>query len=255
VGMAIGLAVILGFSFSPVIFHEWGASMLFYICAGMTLAAVIYTLLFLKNNSFHTDFHEDEIHIDKKNLRAIFRNSDHIRLNITGFAVYFSLTSVFFVMPLLIAEQIKIMDMTRIFIPMGIIGTALMFYFARVADKKGTVRVAVSGLGFELVGVLIPLFSQNLYALFISFIVFYSGHCILSPVLPVAVSRFPGRNIKGTAMSVFYSFLFLGSGLGGIISGQILEIGDHRILFGILIILLVTAVISISGFRDYKESG
>jgi MFS family permease len=127
-----------------------------------------------------------------------------------------------------------------------------LFYLGRLADRRGTVAIALVGLALELAGFAAPILSDSLGSYIVSFALFYSGHCVLAPVLPAAVSRYPHSQLKGTVMSVFNSFQFLGSGVGGMLCGIMLEF-DHRYVFIALGVLILAGAGSLMGFRDYKR--
>ena len=249
VGISMGLSVIVGFTLSPLLAARVGIPFLFYLCAGIIFVTIIYTLRFTEN---HESADDEVIDIKKENLLAVMANRDLRKLNLIGFVANLNLNSAFFVMPLLIKESMGMSGMWKIYIPMSLTGTALMFYFGRTADRKGTVPVVMIGLVFELAGALTALMINSLPGNIASFILFYAGHCVLSPVLPAAASRHPNTRIKGTVMGLFNSCQFIGSGLGGVIAGALLEF-DHRYVFGVVCFFLLTAFISAGRFRNFAE--
>jgi MFS family permease len=155
-------------------------------------------------------------------------------------------------MPVLIAGQTQLGSMWQVFAPTALIGTVLMFYFASQADKNGLLQTALIGLVFELAGILIPLLSHSVYFLMPALIIFYSGHCILSATLPVAISHFPRQEVKGTVMSIFTSAQFLGMGFGSIISGFILKFSSNC-LFGFLCIIILCSLTLMTGYKNFSE--
>lgn len=254
VGMSIGTAVISGFALSPFIAGHIGIPWLFYICAFLTLLAMGYTGLFLKNHETLPDHvEEEEARYDTDSLRTIFTNPDLLRINTTGMISNIALTTVFFAMPLILQDRIGIVAMWKVYIPMALVGTAFMFYFSRRADRVGTKKVAALALTFEITGLLLPHIFDSMPSLFAGLLVFYSGHTILSAVLPAAVSHFPSTSMRGTVMSTFNSSQFIGSGIGGILAGALIGYG-YRLLFAIVMVLVILAFIGIFGFRNYESA-
>ena len=256
VGISYGASAILGLSLSPLIAWKWnyGPESIFYLCAGLTIIAIVFISIFLRNNAIPEKvFEEEGIHLNKNNLMHILKRPGLIRLNICGFIANLTFISVFFTMPLLIKQAIGVKEMWKILTPAAIFGTALMFIFARQADKKGPVITGIIGFTLELIGVAVPIFTANIIFLFLSFLLVYSGHCVLSPILPVAVSHFPGNSLKGTVMSVFTSSQFLGVGIGGALSGFLYELSPEY-LFIVLFVLLSGAVFSIYGFKAFNQN-
>jgi MFS family permease len=247
VGISMGLAVIFGFTLSPIIAAKINIPVLFYICAGLILLTILYTVFFMDN---HTIIDEELPVIKTERLFEVMKNADLNRLNIIGFVGNLNINAVFFVMPLLFKKELGMEAMWKIFIPVSLVGTALMFVFARAADRHGSAAITAVGLGFEFGGILIAIFSGGLAPWIVSFFLFYAGHCILAPVLPAAASRYPNQQLKGTVLSIFNSSQFLGSGIGGLLSGLILGL-DYRHVFTAAAVFTVIAFIAIAGYRDF----
>lgn len=249
VGISIGISVILAFMLSPIIGGKIGYSFLFYICAGLIFLSILYITFNMDNRKSG----EERINtLNKEVIMQIFRSRDLKRLIFSGIVMNTSLSIFFFTMPILINRHMPVENMWIIFAPMALIGTAFMYFLSRKADTRGTVPIALIGFSFMLFGTIFTAIMNNLYSFIISFILYYSGFCILSPVMPAAVSKFPNTQIRGTVMSIFKSFTFLGSSIGGFASGILIE-PDHRYLFGILLVLLLGAIIAISGYNDFSE--
>ncbi len=250
VGISMGLAVIFGFTLSPIVADKIGIPYLFYICAAIILVTILYTALYLDRGEGLID---ESIEIKKESFLQLMQNRDLLRLNIIGFVGNISLASVFFIMPLLFKQEIGMSHMWRIYIPVALLGTASMFIFGKLADLYGTVPITTIGLAMEFAGIAIMIFFPGIIACIASFVLFYTGHCILSPVLPAAVSRYPNARLKGTVMSIFNSFQFLGSGIGGLASGIITEY-DHRYIFIVLVVLVSAAIASLAGYGNFSRN-
>lgn len=250
VGICIGSAVIAGFALSPLIAGRWGTHWLFYSCGFITLAAIVYTLFFLSNKSENGTSNGNNLKWADI-LRAI-RNKDVIRINLGGLISSCLMTATFFIMPILLTGHMEVVKMWKFYVPMALVGTALQYYFGKRADRIGTRRVAITGFAFEALGMAIPVVSTQLPALVASLICFYAGYCILSPVLLAAISRHPDSDNKGSIMSVFNASQFIGSALGGIISGFLLKEPEH--LFILLFAFVCLAFYSIGRFRNYASS-
>ncbi|HSV97824.1 MAG TPA: MFS transporter [Spirochaetota bacterium] len=249
VGIAMGLAVIFGFTLSPIIAAKINIPVLFFTCAGLILVTILYTVFFMDN---HTIIDEGLPIIKTERITELMKNADLNRLNIIGFVGNLNINAVFFVMPLIFKREMGMEAMWKIFIPVSLVGTALMFVFGRAADRRGSAAIINVGLGFEFAGILMAVFFSGLAASIVSFFLFYAGHCILSPVLPAAASRYPNAQLKGTVLSIFNSSQFLGSGIGGLLSGLILEM-DYRHVFVAAAAFTIAAFIAIAGYRDFER--
>ena len=261
VGMSIGFSVMLGFPLSSIIAGYLSIPALFFVLAGITLLSMIITWRFLQNVPDDSIPIDTELKLDRSGLVALAGNRDLLRLNIAGFIMNLSLIGMFFIMPILINEVVEIKAMWKIYVPMALVGTFFMFKFARTADDRGTRSIASIGICMELAGFILPMFSRHIYMLFASFTLFYAGHCILSPVLPAAVSRYPSNNHKGSIMSIFNASQYLGSAAGGILTGH-LKMINPLYVFITLGFFQIVSLVFLSGFnyfrslsRDFSESG
>jgi MFS family permease len=251
-GMGIGMASVIGFPLSWFITSIGPANYIFYVCAFFLILALVYTFVFMEDenhkevNRIHT---YEEV---TKIFKDLLRNRDFLRLSMVGFSINVCFAGVFYIMPILILGQTQLGNMWKIFAPTALIGTALMFYFAHKADKNGSLQTVLIGLAFEFTGVLIPLLSHSVYFLIPALIIFYSGHCILSATLPVAISHFHLQRIKGTVMSIFTSAQFLGMGIGCMISGFILKLSSNC-LFGFLCVLILCSLTVMTGYKNFSK--
>jgi MFS family permease len=251
-GLCIGAAVIAGFPLSWAIAGAWGARNVFYATAFFSLVAVGYALFFIRDDGPAGAVQELSFSRIGRCLGELAGSPDMLRLVLSGFIGSACLSGVFYIMPLLIARETHIDHMWRIFAPAAVVGTALMFYFAKRADSCGTVRIAMIGFALELAGVALPVTSHSFRMLVVSLVLFYSGHCILSPLLPVAVSRYPEQGARGTVMSVFTMFQFLGTGVGGMAAGFLLWWSPSS-LFPAFTVLILCAMVLISGFGNFSR--
>ncbi|MDY6935628.1 MAG: MFS transporter [Spirochaetota bacterium] len=252
VALGIGIAVIIGFTTSPIIAGKIGIPHLFYLCAALISISIIYILLFMNNQGYDVNYNF-HIRIRKDSLSSILRNRDLIRLNLLGFIGSLVHISIFFTLPILIKDKMEITQMWKLYVPISIIGTSFMFYFGQKADEIGIIRVAITAILFTIIGSIIPIFFNSLFSYILSFIIFYSGHSILSPVLPAAVSKHPNTQLNGTVMGILNSSQFMGFSAGGFLSGFMLNF-DHRYLFIILLIFLIVSLYSMFRYNDFREA-
>ena len=248
VGVSIGFSVIIGFTVSPLLAGNFGIPFLFYVSAFLIFLLILYIFCYLNNHGTVEPYEGRE-----KTVRPgeLFFNRDLMRINLLGFVANFSLAGVFFVMPLLIRRYMEIVAMWRIFVPVALIGTACMFYFGNKADRLGTVRIASVGILMGAGGLLLPVLIGGLTSYFASFVLFYSGYCILSPLMPAAVSRYPDSQRKGTVLGMLNSFQFIGSAAGGVMGGVMMRFRPE-LFFCLLSLLLFLSLVFLLGFRDYR---
>ncbi len=253
VGMSIGAAVILGFTFSPVIAGYAGTMWLFHVCAAFTLVAIILACLFLEEGSAPASGKAAHAPAAAEvGLARIMSDRDLALLNAMGLTGNLVMSAVFFALPLMLKPAIPVSGMWKIFVPMAVAGTACMYYFGKKADVIGTGKVVAAACVFEGAGLALPLLSHDTTVLVASFMLFYAGHCVLSPVLPAAVSHYPSARQKGTVMGIFNSGQFIGSGLGGMLAGAMMKY-DPAWLFAALLAFLACAGMAMAWFTDFRR--
>lgn len=252
VGMSIGFSVITGFTISPLIAGKYNFPVLFFVCAGITLVAFIFTAFFLDNSKNNTvEYSSNEEAISRNSVAIAFKTPDMLKLCMTGMVSNGIITSVFFIMPLLFRQEFEISSMWRIYVSVAFIGTMCMFYFSRKADQRGVVSISLYAFGFMGAGLILATVSGSFLTLIGAFIFIYAGHCILAPILPAAVSFYPGE-IKGTVLSIFNASQFAGSAIGGVVSGLMLKYaGDMYFL--ILFIFMFVAAFQMIRFNEFRD--
>lgn len=248
VGVLIGASVITAFAASPIVAGSVGIPFLFFASAALIFVLIAYIALFLKNRAVLDAVDED---LTARGFGPALRNRDLLRLNVFGLISNLCLVCVFFIMPILIAREMPVLGMWKIFVAVAVVGTAAMFYFSRRADQRGTVRISGFAAGLSVAGALVPLFASGIVPLLISFILFYSGYCVLQPVIPAAVSRYPDAGVRGAALGLLNSFQFTGSGLGGLLGGFMLRY-DYRALFALLAVFMLAGLFTVRGFREFN---
>ncbi len=249
VGMSIGLSVIVGISISSVVAGTFGFPVLFFICAGITGIAMVFISVFLSN----IPGVEKKEPSSLSGLMKVLQNRDLLRIYLVGFVSNFALSGMFFTLPVIIDKRINLEAMWKIYAPMAIVGTGFMFFFGKRGDTHGTRKIAAVGLVMELTGVSLPFAGDSILLFFAAFVLFYSGHCILQPILPTAVSRCPAGGTEGAVMSAFNSAQFTGSALGGMLAGVFFSMGEF-VIFPFLSVLVFCALLSLAGFQNFSVS-
>lgn len=253
VGVSIGAALIIGFAVGPVITGILGTAWLFHICAIMTLGAIVVTTLFLKEHRVASELvMAPDLHIDGR-FRTILKSPDMQRIVIISITSNILMSGVFFALPLMLKQHIPLASFWKINVPMAVLGTLCMFFFAKRADRIGIVPTVIIGCGFELAG-LIAAFFEGMPWLTAAFILFYCGHCVLSPVLPAAVSFYPNSRNRGVVMSIFNTAQFIGSGLGSLLAGWLMD-RSYVLLLAVMAVTLLAGTAAMAGYRRFRGSG
>lgn len=245
IGMAIGLSFSLAMVISPVIAQHYGLSGIFSFTALLACLGLIilYRVIpTLKKQRFHTDS-ETRVSL----LKITLFNKHLQRLNLGIFIQHFILTATFYVIPLLLQEQLKLGNLVytwSFYLPLMLGSFILMTPFIYFAEKKKLIKPIF------LVAILISCGSQLLLALIYNqwlslcglMLVYFIAFNFLEANLPSLISKEANAVNKGTAMGIYSSCQFLGIFIGGFSAGLLYQYAGTHAIF------IVNAVLGLIWF-------
>ncbi len=234
IGSSIGLSFSLAMVLSPTIAHAYGLSGIFYF------TAVLATLGLLLLHTVVPTPIKEPFHSNTEARPRLFKSvaaNHHLqRLNAGIFCQHFILTSTFFVIPVLLQEQIKrghLIQQWRFYLPLMVFSFIAMVPFIVIAEK--TSRIKTVFLSSVFVTSLSQLFLAFTYqywlgicALMFSYFVVFN---ILEASLPSLISKQADPKAKGTAMGIYSSFQFLGIFAGGATAGFLYQYAHSKGIF------------------------
>ena len=220
-GIAIGSAFIIGILGGPLLATGIGLSGLFYVLAGlafvaMTLAATSFPRgrpLGMKEPAMA--FKPILLHGE---LRPIF---------VAAFVLSFTLNLFFFTYPLSWSEVgLDRSELWKVYLIIFLPSVVLVFPYMRRAERTGRFRMpiqigwltAVAGYAMYLIG------AQSDLLLYASGAAFFFGYSLFQPLLPTFLTRRIPPGGRGTATGVYSFFGFIGSSLGGILGGALIQV-------------------------------
>lgn len=234
IGMTIGLSFSLAMVISPAITHHYGLSGIFYLT---TLLALLG--LFLLHAVIPTP-RQECFHADSETKASLLKNvlsNRHLqRLNAGIFFQHFILTATFYVIPILLQQQVRqgnLIQQWHFYLPLMFFSFVFMVPFILLAEKKRqmksvfTISVLLTGLTQLLLG----LFAQHWLGLCALMFVYFVTFNVLEASLPSLVSKQAEANSKGTAMGIYSSSQFLGIFAGGALAGIIYQQGGSTSVF------------------------
>jgi len=216
---------------------------IFAVCAVLTAVSWLYIQLFIKE-----DRPEKHVASEKVNYRALFRNQVFLRLTLTAFIVSFLMISVFFVVPQMLDKSMGAESMWKIFIPATLFGIVVMRLASRYADKGHF--VAVSSISMTAIIIAGALFLVNHVLLtFFGMLLFMPAYMSMNTLLSASITKLSTRSIRGAVTGVYNTVQFIGSFLGGALSGTLWGINHvlpsfAMILAGIFGIILTSKLLS-----------
>lgn len=248
IGMTIGTSFSLAMVLSPAITHHYGLPGIFYLTAFLACCGLIllHTLI---PTPVKERFHWDS-ETNPSILKKVFFDRQLQRLNGGIFIQHFVLTATFFIVPMLLQQQLAQGNLSRqwhFYLPLMIISFVAMVPFILIAEKRKAMRpifllsVVVSGLS----QLFLALFGNHWYCLCAFMLSYFIAFNILEASLPSLISKQANPHNKGTAMGIYSSSQFLGIFIGGLFAGILYEYGGKNVIFytnaGICLIWLLVA--------------
>ena len=242
-GMFMGISATLGFIGGPLAYSLLPVPDIFAACAVLTAISWLYIQLFLKEEK--PEQHEIP---EKINYAALFRNPVFLKLTLTALIVAFLMISVFFVVPQMLDKSMGAESMWKIFIPATLFGILIMRLASKYADKGYFAPVAsISMLAIIIAGILFIF--HNVFLIFLGMMLFMPAYMSMNIMLSASITKLSTKNIRGAVTGVYNTVQFVGSFLGGVLSGTLWGINHilpsfGMILAGLIGIFLTSGLIS-----------
>lgn len=246
-GGSIALSFALSMLLGPLIGGYFGADILFWLTAFLSLIALGILMLKVPPVPKIT------YHISDENRRvlSILKQKNLLRMNITNFLQKGMMTLAFLIIPIVLVQEYGYLkqELYKVYIPAMIFGLFAMPFAVIFGEKKAKpkqmliIGIALFGLSFFVMG------GAHSSLLFISgVILFFIGFNIHEPLLQSLTSKFAKAHQKGAALGVFNSFGYLGTFLGGVFGGLMLKnygivmISSSVVIISLLWIVLIYAM-------------
>ncbi len=232
IGMSIGVSFAVAMVVGPLLTRAFGLSGLFWVTAGM---ALLGTLVVAALPRAPEHIRHRESGVAKQALGATLRHPDLLRLDFSIFALHAILMASFVALPLALANEAALPrdEHWWVYLTALVIGFFGMVPFIIYGEKKRQMKRVV--LGAVAVLVLSELFfwwlGDRLWSLVGGMIVFFIAFNLLEASLPSLISKVAPAGGKGTAMGIYSTSQFLGSGLGGVLGGWLYQQGGLGLVF------------------------
>lgn len=224
VGISIGASFMLSLVFGPWLFALVGLSGLFYLSLALSFVGIALILFAVPNSVQHT-FRRDTTP-SLTALGSVMKNARLRFLNISVLFVHASLTAIFVVVPGRLINEFDLALSQHSWFYLAIMGFAFvgMLPLVIIAEAKGKMKEVLIGV-FILLGICsIGLQGTSLFWLFAVLLWgYFIGFNAMEAVLPSLVSKLAPVGYRGTAMGVFSTHQFIGSFIGGVGGGWLLQ--------------------------------
>jgi len=232
IGMSIGVSFAVAMVVGPLLTSAFGLSGLFWVTGGMAVLGILVVAV-LPRAPAHIRHRESGV--ARQALGSTLRHPDLLRLDFSIFALHAVLMASFVALPLALVNEAALPKEEHwwVYLTALVVGFFGMVPFIIYGEKKRQMRRIV--LGAVAVLVLSELFlwwfGDRLWSLVGGMIVFFIAFNLLEASLPSLISKVAPAGGKGTAMGIYSTSQFLGSGLGGVLGGWLYQQGGLGLVF------------------------
>lgn len=245
-GSFIGLAFAIAMLAGPLIGGFIGVPVLFYITMFLALISIYILVKKVPNPPIITHTYNDKLR-----LSDVLGNTNINRMNITNFLQKVLMTFAFLVIPIILTKTYgwEKKELWYVYLPAMIFGLLSMAPAAIIAEKKGKFKeILALGILFFIISYLVIGFSSSSVVFVIGVVIFFIGFNMHEPIMQSLASKFAKVHQRGSVLGVFNSFGYLGTFVGGLLGGIMLDNLDLStfsiiiavicVLWGILILTM-----------------
>lgn len=246
-GISFGISFVLAMVMSPILVRFFGIHSLFFVSFVLSIICifvifcVIPTPISSKNGII--------VNNEYKNILNVFNNFILLRFNLNIFFLHLLFMLHFIAIP------VQLYSHKNFFIPYWMIyfTTILISFFivlpmSSYIEKKKCEKFAIV-LSITLLivsNVLCLLFIKNYFFLIVWLQIFFLVFSLFEIMLPILVSNNSPVNYKGTAMAIYSISQFLGSFVGSVLGGFILNYHSSTVVFSFeLIVFFIWLLVNI----------
>lgn len=244
IGMCIGFSFALSLLVGPIVAQYVGLSGLFAMTAVLALLGMVIVQVLVPNPISQAP-KGDTLAAPAK-LKAMLTDPQLFRLDAGIFILHLVLTAVFVALPLdlvdagLVKEKHWMLYFPA-FIGAFVLMVPLIIIGVKKKNTKATFQISLLIMMAALASM--TLFSNNLVALSIAIVLFFTGFNYLEASLPSLIAKFCPVGDKGSAMGVYSTSQFLGAFCGGLLGGGAYQLvgaaGVFAVALGLMFIWLL----------------
>ncbi|MBL3520699.1 MFS transporter [Aliarcobacter lanthieri] len=244
-GMFIGLSFALAMLAGPLIGGFIGVEVLFYLTMFLALISIYILVKKVPNPPIITHTYNDKL-----KLSDILGNANINRMNITNFLQKALMTFAFLVIPIILTKTYgwQKSELWYVYVPAMIFGLLSMAPAAIIAEKKGKFReILAIGILLFIISYLVIGFSSSAFVFAIGVVIFFIGFNMHEPIMQSLTSRFAKVHQRGSVLGVFNSFGYLGTFVGGLLGGIMLDnidLSTFSIVIAVICILWAILILT-----------
>lgn len=220
IGSSIGVSFSLAIILSPYISKYFALAGIFYTTTALAILGLIILHIIIPTPVPNQPLKQ------KINFKEVLLNPNLIPLNIGIFIQHLLLTSTFYVLPLLLEEQIRSSNLHSLwgfYLPIVLISFLLIIPCIMITERKQKVKFAfnLSIIIILISQICLTIACRNFVILCIFTFLYFIAFNFLEANLPALISKKIPMHKRGSAMGIYSSSQFLGIFIGGVLSGYI----------------------------------
>lgn len=220
-GMFIGLAFAVAMLAGPVIGAFVSIPTLFFLTMFLALFSIYILLKKVPNSPVITHTYNEKLRVSD-----ILGNANINKMNLTNFLQKALMTFAFLIIPIILTKHynFEMKELWYVYLPAMIFGILSMAPAAIIAEKKGKFReILVLGIIFFIISYLVIGFSQSATVFIIGVTIFFIGFNMHEPIMQSLATKFAKVHQRGAVLGTFNSFGYLGTFVGGVLGGVMLD--------------------------------
>ncbi len=223
IGITIGVSFAISMVLGPLLNSWVGVAGIFWLTALFALGSILVLYLVVpevKKSSHHSD---SEVTLPM--FGQILSNTNLLRLDAGVFILHASLTAMFVVLPMVLADKtlnlLALSDQWMLYLPVMLVSFVLMIPLIIIAEAKRKMKqVFVLAISFLIAAcAILAMGHASILWIAIALLVFFTGFNTLEASLPSLVAKYAPVGAKGTAIGVFNTSQFFGAFIGGVLGG------------------------------------
>lgn len=238
IGMLVGMSATLAFIGGPIIYRWLNVPQIFLLCAVLAFVAWAFILLFLEEQNKPTP------HTRPKNINYynLLKDKKLTKLFTAGFISNYILVSEFFIVPQLLETSLGVEGLWKVFVPATILAIFAMRVGAKYADAGHFVKIATLSFAIISIGGL-TYYTTSPYFIGLGVHLFMIGYMCLVTLLPASVTKLSQKSYRGTVTGVFNTIQFIGSFIGGSLTGFLWGFNPSYSISLLIVIATVGAIL------------
>jgi len=248
IGASIGASFALSLVLGPILARWWGLSGIFWFTVFLSACGILILILVIPN---HPPTFNDETNINPTSFWYLLSNLQLMRLNLGIFILHALLTATFVVIPLILIGDVGLPKEQHwwIYLTSVLAGFVLMLPIMIYGEKFHHLRLSFITAIIILLSceIFIYFYHATLTNILISLILFFTAFNLLEATLPSLMSKIAPAGNKGSAMGIYATCQFLGTALGGVGAGFILQHSNSSVvIFGCIILAIIWLICALS---------